>query len=194
MGIFFSALLWCERRDLNPYGITTRPSNVRVCRFRHSRIFCFAAFATVIIIAKVRFSVKRFLQNMEQAFYAGFADGFLKSKAPSFGIRRVIKIQKCVWGDAEGAAQRRKLNIRDEPLAALHALYGIFIHIQPHELQTVGEHSLAHIGGLRTAQFCDFLPQRLLRPSALLFLNIKSSLLTFSTCQHEYFMLEYGKK
>ena len=30
---------WCERRDLNPYGITTRPSNVRVCRFRHSRIF-----------------------------------------------------------------------------------------------------------------------------------------------------------
>ena len=29
---------WCERRDLNPYGITTRPSNVRVCRFRHSRI------------------------------------------------------------------------------------------------------------------------------------------------------------
>ena len=28
---------WCERRDLNPYGITTRPSNVRVCRFRHSR-------------------------------------------------------------------------------------------------------------------------------------------------------------
>ncbi len=30
--------LWCERRDLNPYGITTRPSNVRVCRFRHSRI------------------------------------------------------------------------------------------------------------------------------------------------------------
>ena len=29
--------IWCERRDLNPYGITTRPSNVRVCRFRHSR-------------------------------------------------------------------------------------------------------------------------------------------------------------
>ena len=30
-------VIWCERRDLNPYGITTRPSNVRVCRFRHSR-------------------------------------------------------------------------------------------------------------------------------------------------------------
>ena len=24
---------------MNPYGITTRPSNVRVCRFRHSRVF-----------------------------------------------------------------------------------------------------------------------------------------------------------
>ena len=31
-------VFWCERWDLNPYGITTRPSNVRVCRFRHSRI------------------------------------------------------------------------------------------------------------------------------------------------------------
>ncbi len=29
--------LWCERRDLNPYVKNTRPSNVRVCRFRHSR-------------------------------------------------------------------------------------------------------------------------------------------------------------
>ena len=28
---------WCERRDLNPYGESTRPSNVRVCQFRHSR-------------------------------------------------------------------------------------------------------------------------------------------------------------
>lgn len=32
---------WCERRDLNPYGITTRPSNVRVCQFRHSRVDAF---------------------------------------------------------------------------------------------------------------------------------------------------------
>ena len=28
---------WCGRRDLNPYVGNTRPSNVRVCRFRHSR-------------------------------------------------------------------------------------------------------------------------------------------------------------
>ena len=37
-GLLFA---WCERRDLNPYGGTTRPSNVRVCQFRHSRIFGF---------------------------------------------------------------------------------------------------------------------------------------------------------
>ena len=30
---------WCEKRDLNPYGKTTRPSNVRVYQFRHSRIY-----------------------------------------------------------------------------------------------------------------------------------------------------------
>ena len=28
---------WCGKRDLNPYIKDTRPSNVRVCRFRHSR-------------------------------------------------------------------------------------------------------------------------------------------------------------
>ena len=30
-------LCWCGKRDLNPYVEDTRPSNVRVCRFRHSR-------------------------------------------------------------------------------------------------------------------------------------------------------------
>ncbi len=48
-GVFFC---WCERRDLNPYGITTRPSNVRVCRFRHSRIFSFCPQRTYEIITK----------------------------------------------------------------------------------------------------------------------------------------------
>ena len=33
------AFLWCEKRESNPYGITTRPSNVRVYQFRHSRIY-----------------------------------------------------------------------------------------------------------------------------------------------------------
>ena len=28
---------WCGRRELNPYCKTTRPSNERVCQFRHSR-------------------------------------------------------------------------------------------------------------------------------------------------------------
>ena len=30
-------MAWCEKRDLNPYGESTRPSNVRVYQFRHSR-------------------------------------------------------------------------------------------------------------------------------------------------------------
>ena len=33
----YASFCWCGRRDLNPYVGNTRPSNVRVCRFRHSR-------------------------------------------------------------------------------------------------------------------------------------------------------------
>ena len=29
---------WCEQRDLNPYVINTRPSNVPVCQFQHARL------------------------------------------------------------------------------------------------------------------------------------------------------------
>ena len=43
-------LFWCEKRDLNPYGVTTRPSNVRVCQFRHSRIS--VTYATLILYYK----------------------------------------------------------------------------------------------------------------------------------------------
>ena len=53
---------WCERRDLNPYGITTRPSNVRVCRFRHSRISVVLSNARVIISKEID-SVKHFLKK-----------------------------------------------------------------------------------------------------------------------------------
>ena len=53
---------WCERRDLNPYGITTRPSNVRVCRFRHSRISVVLSNARDII-SKEFDSVKHFLKK-----------------------------------------------------------------------------------------------------------------------------------
>ena len=28
---------WCARRDLNPYVVDTRTSNVPVCQFQHSR-------------------------------------------------------------------------------------------------------------------------------------------------------------
>lgn len=58
--------LWCERRDLNPYGITTRPSNVRVCRFRHSRRSvlnrCLCSLRTLTIIAKGVVYVKPFFK------------------------------------------------------------------------------------------------------------------------------------
>ena len=47
---------WCERWDLNPYGITTRPSNVRVCRFRHSRVF----LGTIKSIQLPRTNVKNY--------------------------------------------------------------------------------------------------------------------------------------
>ena len=51
LGIF-----WCGRRELNPYGKTTRPSNVRVCQFRHSR-------RTVGIISQLVTNVKYFLKS-----------------------------------------------------------------------------------------------------------------------------------
>ena len=34
----FRVSFWCARRDLNPYVINTRPSNVPVCQFQHSRL------------------------------------------------------------------------------------------------------------------------------------------------------------
>ena len=40
---------WCGRRELNPYGKTTRPSNVRVCQFRHSRNGIYYYTQTILI-------------------------------------------------------------------------------------------------------------------------------------------------
>ena len=51
---------WCERRDLNPYGITTRPSNVRVCRFRHSRNYAAVISTAECIIANKKCDVNIF--------------------------------------------------------------------------------------------------------------------------------------
>ena len=43
-------LIWCDRRDLNSYGSTTRPSNVRVCQFRHGRVLrCLQAISQTAI-------------------------------------------------------------------------------------------------------------------------------------------------
>ncbi len=66
---------WCERRDLNPYGITTRPSNVRVCRFRHSRVAP-VPHGTLFIIAKTSKDVKRFLKNLSTILFFLFGDLF----------------------------------------------------------------------------------------------------------------------
>ena len=35
---FVLIFLWCGHRDLNSDGVTIRPSNVRVCLFRHDRL------------------------------------------------------------------------------------------------------------------------------------------------------------
>ena len=61
-------LFWCERRDLNPYGITTRPSNVRVCRFRHSRIQLLFPCGTFNIISDKVVFVNRFFQLFYNRF------------------------------------------------------------------------------------------------------------------------------
>jgi len=37
MSFWTSSLFWCAKRDLNPYVRDTRPSNVPVCQFQHSR-------------------------------------------------------------------------------------------------------------------------------------------------------------
>ena len=39
--------LWCEWRDLNPYVMDTRPSNVPVCRFQHTRRFKLLCYYTI---------------------------------------------------------------------------------------------------------------------------------------------------
>ena len=51
-----SPFVWCGKRELNPYGKTTRPSNVRVCQFRHSR-------RTIHIITQKNMNVKHFFKS-----------------------------------------------------------------------------------------------------------------------------------
>ena len=55
-------LFWCEKRDLNPYGVTTRPSNVRVCQFRHSRIYFVALSRNIDIILHFISNVNPFFE------------------------------------------------------------------------------------------------------------------------------------
>ena len=39
------SVLWCGHRDLNPDVIDIRPSNVRVCQFRHDRMILWSWWA-----------------------------------------------------------------------------------------------------------------------------------------------------
>ena len=83
-----SVTTWCERRDLNPYGITTRPSNVRVCRFRHSRIFSSPFLTTNDIISKSRGSVNTFSENIlffsEKNYIVDFRHIDIESRGRAF--------------------------------------------------------------------------------------------------------------
>ena len=59
-----SFFVWCEKRDLNPYEQITRPSNVRVCQFRHSRIFfSLGSQPCLTIILKCFAFVNTFFEN-----------------------------------------------------------------------------------------------------------------------------------
>ena len=69
-------LFWCEKRDLNPYGVTTRPSNVRVCQFRHSRVRRLAS--TFDIILRFFWKVNTFFQNFLIYFYFIIYDKLFK--------------------------------------------------------------------------------------------------------------------
>ena len=63
-----SALFWCERWDLNPYGITTRPSNVRVCRFRHSRSTHKIIANTADIVKGFEYDKNKFVTMTDEDF------------------------------------------------------------------------------------------------------------------------------
>ena len=74
-------LFWCEKRDLNPYGKTTRPSNVRVCQFRHSREQWYYTTKTSIC----------------QVLFAKFPDIFSKSCFSALiGIKEMLRQSRSI--------------------------------------------------------------------------------------------------
>ena len=71
-------LFWCEKRDLNPYGVTTRPSNVRVCQFRHSRV-CHRSNGNIYIIhffSKMSIPFSNFFEKIYYFFVLFFLSYF----------------------------------------------------------------------------------------------------------------------
>ena len=85
IGVLFS---WCEKRDLNPYGVTTRPSNVRVCQFRHSRVFKVLLVDNVDIILQNISFVNRFLKKNQKKFLSFFAWFLVGDFGELFAIKK----------------------------------------------------------------------------------------------------------
>ena len=72
-----------------------------------------------------------------------FGDFPSQSAAAFRGVRyENLSFQQAVGADAEKGGQGTQLDIRDEALACLDALHGVFIQIQPHQLQLIGQRPL----------------------------------------------------
>ena len=66
--------IWCARRDLNSYVIDTRPSNVPVCQFQHTRIyqyFLLTGVSFIIIPSEIVF-VNTFFKKSRKKYFVIF--------------------------------------------------------------------------------------------------------------------------
>ena len=104
-----TSFFWCEGWDLNPYGMPIRPSNVRVCQFRHHRTDTYKVYSTwrrlsrsfsEISKQKSIFFVKavyEMLYRFGGAVYAElrrvYAQIVVRRNAPGFGSIKVVVIR-----------------------------------------------------------------------------------------------------
>ena len=91
---------WCARRDLNPYVINTRPSNVPVCQFQHSR-------PASVIIAVGAALVKGFLQKNQPFTETAFSSPIVSARRICTGASAVYGLQ-CGRPSPFGLPQRAK--------------------------------------------------------------------------------------
>ena len=86
---------------MNPYGVTTRPSNVRVCQFRHSRVFKVLLVDNVDIILQnfsfvnrfLKIFLKNFWRFLKRIFNGDFVEFFV-IKYPIFGQLSIISLTR----------------------------------------------------------------------------------------------------